>query len=94
MPVILDEAGTADWIKFHTTGTRGRVQAVPRARNENVSVQEFARGASWSVGRRTDGRGDGKMSLAETTAGPATIDYLERTVANHLRHAMFVGLAE
>jgi bifunctional non-homologous end joining protein LigD len=24
----------------------------------------------------------------------ATIDYLERTAANHLRHAMFVGLTE
>jgi ATP-dependent DNA ligase len=24
----------------------------------------------------------------------ATIDYLERTAANHLRHAMFVGLSK
>ena len=54
--------------KVHGDGDAGGgFQAIPWARNENVPVQELARGASRSVGRRTNGRGDGKMPLAETT---------------------------
>jgi hypothetical protein len=38
--------------------------------NQTLPAQEFARltAWSWSVGRRIDGRGDGKIPLAETTA--------------------------
>jgi hypothetical protein len=55
--------------RFHAGGAGGGFQAVSGARNEHVPVQEPARGASRSVGRRTDGRGDGEMPLAETAAG-------------------------
>ena len=44
-------------------------QTLPGTRNEDLPVQEPARGASRSVGRRTDGRGDGEMPLAETATG-------------------------
>jgi hypothetical protein len=35
---------------------------------DSMPVQESARCAPRSVGRRTDGRGDGEMPLAQTTA--------------------------
>ena len=68
-------------------------KAIPWARNENVSVQEptEARRGPWGEG----------MTAAEMEkcrwVKPrlvATIDYLERTVANNLRHPMFVGLTK
>jgi ATP-dependent DNA ligase len=45
------------------------------------------------VGRRTDSRGDGECRWLKPRL-VATIDYLERMGANHLRHPMFVGLSE
>jgi hypothetical protein len=54
---------------FETWTRLGLFTITTRARYENLPVQESARGASRSLGRGTDRRGDGKMSLAETTAG-------------------------
>jgi hypothetical protein len=48
-------------------GAGGCLQAHPRARNENLPVQEPARGTTRSVERMTDSGGDEEVPLAETT---------------------------
>jgi hypothetical protein len=55
--------------RFHAGAAVCPRQAIPWARNRSMPVQELGRGAARSVGRRTDGHGDGEMPLAETTAG-------------------------
>jgi hypothetical protein len=52
-----------------TPALRAALQTIRRARNENLSVQEPARGGSWSVRRRTDGRRDGDIPVTQAAPG-------------------------
>jgi hypothetical protein len=54
---------------FNPGDAGGCVQALRWARDKNVPLQEPTRGASRSVGRRADGRGDAEVPLVETAAG-------------------------
>ena len=56
----------ARWI--HAGAARGRVQAIRRARNEDVPFHEPAE-ARRAVGRRTDSRRNGEVPLAQTATG-------------------------
>jgi hypothetical protein len=56
-----------------------------------MPVQEFAGITAWSVGEGLTAAEMEKCRWLKPRL-VVTIDYLERTAANHLRHPMFSGL--